>query len=115
MGNVGRAVEDPVDAMANISSNNTAVLGLGVLLNGISKLTEESSWLDQLDSLLQALTGGFGNTDGIGVRLRLITNIVGLVEISVEALVVESNVKVYNVTVQQDALVGNTVANNLVY
>lgn len=99
MWDVGWAVEDPVDAVANISSNNAAVLGLGVFLDDITKLAEEGTRLDKLDGFFQALASSFGNTDGIRICLCLVANIIGFVEISVEALVVQSYIEVYNVAI----------------
>jgi hypothetical protein len=45
-------VEELVDAVAAVCPDNTAVLGLGMLLNNIAVLAEECAWLDKLDRLV---------------------------------------------------------------
>jgi len=112
--NIGRAVEHLVDAVADISPDDAAVLGLGVGLDDVAKLAEQSAGLYQLDGLVQTLTRSLDNANSVGIRLRPITNVVCLVQITVEALVVESHVEVDDVSVQQDPFIGNAVANDLV-
>jgi len=114
MRDVGRAVEYRVDAVADIGSNDAAVLGLGVGLNGIAKVAEQCARLHQLDGLIEALASRLYNTDSIGVRLGPVTNIVRLVEIPVVALVVERDVEVDDVAVEEYALIRNAVTDDLI-
>lgn len=114
MGDIWWAVEGRVDTVADVSPDHRAVVGFGVLLNYVAELTEQRARLDFLDCQLQTFPSGFDNTDGVGVGLRAVAYIVCLVQIAVVALVVERYVQVDNVAIQQDTLVGNTVADDLV-
>ena len=114
MGNVGRAVEDAVDAVADIGADDAAPPFLGVLLNHVAELADQRARLDVLDGLLEALAGRLGDADGVGVGLGPVADVVRLVEVAVVALVVEGHVQVDNVAIQQDALVGDAVADDLV-
>lgn len=114
MGDVGRTVEYRVDAVADICSDDAAVLGLGVGLNGIAKVAEQGARLHQLDGLVEALASRLDHTNSIRVRLGSVADVVCLVEIAVVALVVERDVEVDDVAVEEYALVGNAVADDLV-
>ncbi len=81
-------MEDAVDAMPNISPNYTATPRLGVLLNHVAKLPEQSAGFDQLDSLFETLSSGFGYADRVGISFRLVSHIVCLIQIAVVSLVV---------------------------
>jgi hypothetical protein len=107
-------MEQLVDTVATVRPDDTAVLALCVLLNDIAILAEESAWLDKLDSLVQALSRSFRHTNGIRVCQRLVTDVVCLVQIAVEATVVESYVDVEDIAVLEDSLIGDAVANDFV-
>jgi len=115
VGNVGRAVEDTVDAVTDIRPNDTAALGLGVRLDRISKIAEQRPGLDQLDSLFQGLASGLDDADGVGVSLGLVANVICFVEIAVKALMVQRNIEVDDITIKENSVVGDTVADHLVY
>lgn len=114
MRNVGRAVEDTVDAVANISTDNAAVLALGMGLDRVAKVAEESAGLDHRNRLVQTLARSLNDPDSIRIGLGAVAYVIGLVEIAVEAFVVESDIKVDNIAIKKNALIGNAVANNLV-
>ena len=111
---VGRAVEQLVDAMATVCANDTTVLGLGVLLNDVAEFTDQGAGLDSLDSLVKTLTSAFDYADVIGVGLGAVTNVVGFVKIGMVTFVVQSDVDVEDVPIEQDSLIRNTVANDFV-
>lgn len=115
MGNIGGTMEDAVDAMAHICPNHTAVAALGMLLDDVSKLAEQGSRLHLLDSQLQTLAGRLHNTDRVGIRLGPVADIVRLVEITVVAIMIQRHVQIDDVAVEEDALVRDAVANNLIY
>jgi hypothetical protein len=100
MRNIGRGMEELADSVTAVGPDDTAVLLLGVLLNDVSKLSDQNTGLDGLDGLLQALAGSLDNTDGVGVGLGLLANVVGLVEIGMISSVVERNIEVQDITVQ---------------
>ena len=114
MGNVGRAVEDAVDAVADVGADDAAVPRLGVRLDHVAKLAEQRPGLDKLDCLVQALTRRLGDADRIGVGLGPVADVVRLIEIAVVALVVQGHVEVEDIAVEEDPLVGYPVADDLV-
>lgn len=114
VGDVRRAVEELVDSVSAVGADYAAVTGLGMLLNDVAKLTEENTWLNGLDGKVQALSRALSDTDGVRISLGLITNVVSLVEISVVALVVKSNINVEDVTILQHSLIGDAVTDDLV-
>lgn len=111
---VGRAVKQLADAVAAVRADDAAVLCLGVLLDDVAKLANLDAGLDGLDGLVQALAGGLDDAHVVRVGLGAVANVVGLVEIGVVALVVEGHVNVEDVAVEEDALVGNAVADDFV-
>lgn len=112
--NVGRAVEELVDTVTTVRANDTAVLGFGVLLNNVTEFTNESTGLNSLNSLVETLASAFNYANVIRVGLGAIANVVRLVKIGMVAVVVQSDVDVENVTVEQNSLIGNAVANDFV-
>lgn len=114
VGDVGRAVEELSDAMTTVSSDDAAVLLLGVLLDDVSKLSNQNSRLHGLDRLLQALSGRLNNTDSIGVGLGFVADVVGLVQIRVVSLMVERHIDIQDVAVDKDTLIWDTVADDFV-
>ena len=111
---VGRTVEQAVDAVATVCPDDAAVVLLGLLLDDVAELTYQNTRLDRLDGFVQTLARGLHDPHVLGVRLRLVTDIVCLVEIGVVALVVDGHVDVEDVAVDQEALVRNAVADDLV-
>jgi len=107
-------MEDAVDAVSNVRPDNTASLGLGVRLDHITELSEQSARLHQLDGLLETLTRSLDDAHRVRVRLGPVTNVVCFVEIAVEALVVEGHVEVNNIAVEKNTLIGDAVADDLV-
>lgn len=114
MWHVGCAVEQLVDAVPTVCLDNGAFLRLRVLLDDISIFTEKCAWLHHRNGLVQALSRCLYDADGVGICQCLLADVVSLVEITVEAAMVESYVDVEDVTVFEDALVGNAVANDFV-
>mgnify|MGYP003629444906 CR=1 FL=1 len=52
MRNIRRAMEQAVDTMSTVRSDNTTLLRLAVLLDNVSIFSEQSSRLDGLDSFI---------------------------------------------------------------
>lgn len=115
MRDVGRAVEEGVDAVATVRLDGAAVSALGQLLDDGAVVLEGSAGLGNGNGRVQAVAGGLDNADGVGVCQGFLADIVRLVNVAVEASVVEGDVDVDNVAVLQDALIGNTVADALVH
>lgn len=114
MWDVGCAVEQLVDTVSAVCLDDAAVLSLCVLLDNVSIFAEKRAWLNQLDSLVQALSRCLDNADRIWVRECLVADVVCLVEVAVETAVVEGHVDVEDITILEDALVGNAVADDFV-
>lgn len=51
MRNVGRAMEDAVDAVTDVGADHAAIPALGVLLDDVAKLPEQGARLNLLDGL----------------------------------------------------------------
>lgn len=114
VGNIWCAVEQLVDAVTTVTLDHTAVPALCVLLNHISGVPEQHTGLNQLNRLVQAFPRGFHDLNGIWVCLGLVSNIVRLVDISVESFVVQRNVDVDDIAIFQWPLVGDPVADGFV-
>ena len=114
MRDVRRAVEVLVDSVTAVCAHNAELVGLGVLFNHIAKAAEKDTGLDGGDRLVKGLTGSLNQAHHIRVGLGLITNVVCLIEIRVQAIAVDGNVEVDDITVLKRALVRDTVANDLV-
>lgn len=81
-------MEELVDTVATVCPDDTAVLALGVLLDNVAILAEERARLDKLDSLVQAFSCCLRYAHCVWVRQSLVTDVVCLVQIAVEAAVV---------------------------
>lgn len=114
MGNIWRAVEQLVDTVPAVCPDDAAVLALCMLLNDVAVFAEQRARLDNLNSLVQALTRRLRHAHRVWVRQRLVSNVKGLVQICVETAVVDGDVDVEDVAVLEHSLVGNAVADDLV-
>lgn len=110
---VGRAVEEGVDAVAAVGGDDGALVGLGVLFDRVADVAEGEAGLDGLDGEAQALARRFHEVDVRGVEGRR-ADVVGFVEVAVVAVVVEGDVEVEDVAVEEDAGVGDAVADDFV-
>ena len=113
MGHVGRAVEALVDAVAAVGLDDAAVVALGDLLDRVAVVAEERAGLDKLDRLGEAVARGLDDAHGVRVLVGF-ADVVGLVQVAVEAAVVEGDVDVEDVAVLKGALVGDAVADYFV-
>lgn len=68
MGNIWCSVEQFVDTVATIRFDHTAVPALSVLLDYVSRLTEEHPGFDVCDRLIKAFACCLDNADRIGIR-----------------------------------------------
>ena len=83
MGDIRGAVEQRIDTMTAVCPDHTAILRLGVLLDGITKLSYQRSGLDKLGGLIQTFPSCLNYPDRVGIRLGLIPNIIRLVQVGV--------------------------------
>lgn len=100
--------------MAAIRLHNTTPPLLRNLLNQVPWGLEQHPRLDELDRLLEALARRLDDAHGVLVGQRSVADVVCLVDVAVEAAVVESDVDVDNVAVGERARVGDAVADDLV-
>lgn len=100
--------------MSAVCFDNAAVSALGVFLNYAAGVAEGHAWFDELDCFVEAFAGGFDDADGGRVGAGLFAYVVCFVEVAVEAVVVEGDVEVDDVAFEEDALVGDAVADNFV-
>ena len=113
MGNIRSAVEELVDAVAAVSLHNATVVCFGDLFDRVAVVSEEGAGLDELDRLFQAVAGGLDDAHAVGVLVGF-ADVVGFVQVAVEAAVVEGDVDVEDVAVLKGALVGDAVADDFV-
>lgn len=97
--NVWRAVEQLVDAVSAVGLDDAAATALCVLLDCVAEIAEQNSGLNRLDGHVQALARRFGNTDRVCVQRCLFANVVGFVQVAVEAAVVECDIDVEDVAI----------------
>lgn len=96
---VGRAMEKLADSVATVSSDHATVVLLGVLLDNVTKLSDQSAGLNGLDRLIQALSCRLNHTNSVGVGLGLVSDVICLVQIGVVSFMVQGNIDVENITV----------------
>lgn len=111
---VGRAVEELSDAVAAVRSNYAAVLLLCNLFDNVSKLSDQDARLDSLDGLVERLTCCLHYSYAVGIGLGPVANVVCLVKIGVVSTMVQADVDVEDIAVEENALIGNTVADDFV-
>lgn len=99
VGDVWRAVEQLIDAVSAVGLNDTATTALCMLLDCVAEIAEQDSGLDRLDGHVQTLARRLGDADRVCVEGCLFADIVGFIQIAVEAAVVECDVNVEDVAV----------------
>lgn len=109
MRDIGRTVEESIDAVADIRRDDRATIFLGVFLDCVADVAEGEAGFDGFDSEAEAFAGGFDEVDVFAVEGRG-PDVVGFVEVTVVTTVVEGDVEVEDVAVEEDAGVGDTVA-----
>lgn len=99
MRDVGRRVEELIHTMAAVSFYDLTVVRFRDFLDCVAEIAEECAWFNELDRFVQAVSCSFYNADVVWVLRRRFAYVVCLVEIGVEASMVERNVDVENVAV----------------
>ena len=100
--------------MSAVGFDDAAVSTFGVFFDYGAGVAEGHAGFDKLDSFVEAFAGGFDNTDGGGVGAGKMSDVVCFVEVAVEAVVVEGDVEVDDVAFEEEALVGDAVADYFV-
>lgn len=107
-------MEELIDTVTAVCPDDTAIPTLGMLLNNVPVLAEQSTRLDDVNGLGQALSRCLCHANSIWVGQSLISNVIRLVQVTVKAAVVESDINIQDIAILEYALVGNAVTNNLV-
>ena len=107
-------MEEIVDAVAAVCFNDAAVLAFSVFFDDGARVAEGHARFDEGDGLVEAFAGGFDDADGGGVGAGEGADVVGFVEVAVEAGVVEGDVEVDDVAFEEETLVGDAVADYFV-
>ena len=110
----GRRVELGVNAVPAPGGHDAAATGPRMLLNDAAEVAERRAGLDELYRLVEALPRRFDHLYRVRICPCAVTHVVRLVKIRVVAAVVDGDVEVDDVTVQEDALVGYPMADDLV-
>ena len=79
-----------------------------------ANISEEHSRLDHLHSTIKAFPGGFRNANRIHVYFGPVSDVVGLVEITVKTAMIERHVDIDDVSIQENTVVWNPMADDLV-
>ena len=107
-------VKQLIDTMATVCLHNRAVVGFGNFLDRVTVIPEECAWLDLFDGLVQRIAGGFHDPNVVRILSSGRADVVGLIQVAMEATVIERYVDVENVAVHEGSVVGNAVADNFV-
>ena len=100
--------------MPAIRFDNAAPSRFCMFLNHAPNLTNQHARFYNFDGLLKALAGCLHNANGIAVSECFGADVVGFVEVAVEAAMVEGDVEVKDVAVEEETLVGDAVADDFV-
>lgn len=83
-----RRVEFGINTMTSPCRNNTTIFGLGVCLNGLTKVSERGARFHELNRLFQTLPCRLNYFDRIWVCLGSVANVISFVDVSVVAAVI---------------------------
>ena len=100
--------------MAAVCFDDAAVSAFGVFFDDGAGVAEGHAGFDEFDGFVEAFAGCFDDTHGGRVRACEGADVVGFVEVAVEAVVVEGDVEVDDVAFEEETLVGNAVADYFV-
>jgi hypothetical protein len=114
MGDVRRTVEYAVDTVAAISLDDGAAAGFGVFFDDVAEVAKGGARFDGGDGEGEAFPRGFDEFDEFLIGEGFVADVVGFVQVTVVAFVVEGYVKIEDVAVEEDAAVGNAVADYFV-
>ena len=104
-------MENATDAMACVGANNGVAAWLDRVCNDVADLSVHLVGAAVLDRLHQAFVSLL---DEVDARLGHIAQEVGLIQVSVEAIVVGSHVQIDNISILQRSRVWNAVADDLI-
>ena len=107
-------MEQRVDPVPAVRTYDAAFLGLGVFLDDVAGVAEGHAGFYDRDGLVETLSCSFDYADVVSVEGGGGADIVGFIEVSVEAIVVEGYVEVEDVAVEEEAGVGDAVADYFV-
>lgn len=96
--------------MATVCLDHATVSRLGVLFDDVPGLSDEHARLCDFDGLVQTLARSLHYPDRVRVCQRLVANVVCLVQVTVEAAMVQCHVDVENIAIFEHSLVRNAVA-----
>ena len=100
--------------MSAVSFNDATVSTFGVFFDDGAGVAEGHAGFDEFDGFVEAFAGGFDDADGGGVGAGERADVVCFVEVAVETVVVEGDVEVDDVAFEEEALVGDAVADYFV-
>ena len=107
-------MEKLINAVAAVGFDDAAAFRLGVFLNHAPDFAYQHTRFYNFDGFLKTLAGGLDDTNRVAVGEGFGADVVCFIEVAMKAAVVECDVEVENVTVKEEALVGNAVADDFV-
>ena len=114
MWHIWRAVKELVDTVATVGLHNSAIARFGVFFYRIPWVAEEHTGLHESNRLLQAFPSSLDDTHIFRVLRCLGSYVIRLVQVAVEALVIEGHIEVENIAVNEYTLIRNTVTDYFV-
>jgi len=112
--NVGRRVEQLIDAMTTVSLDDGAIAALGVLLNHIPGISKEHARFDYADGIFKTFSCSLNHAHRVCIRSRFVSHVVGFVQVPMKAFVVQRHVEVEDVTVKENSLIRYAVTNDFI-
>ena len=85
---IRRAMEELVHAVPAVRLDDGAIALFSGLFDDVSVVSEQSTGLDECDGCVEAVSRGLNNAHIVWVLGGLWANVVGLIQISVEAIVI---------------------------
>lgn len=104
-----------IDAVAAVSSDHTAVPGRGVFFDYIPEVTYWGTWLDNLSRFFEAFSCCFNYSDRIRVCCGFVSHVICFVQVGVVSAVVDRNIKIDDITIEEDSLIRNSVTYDFIY
>lgn len=114
MRDAGCRVEELVDAVPAVCLDHAASPTCRVLFYDVAGIPEKHAGLDDGYRLVEALPRRFHDPDRIRIGSGPVPNIVGLVQVAMEALMVQRDINVENVAIHKYPLIRDTMTDDFV-
>lgn len=104
-------MEKLVNTMTTESTNNREAILFRMFFNDLAEITISKTRLNHSNGLFQTFSSSINQLFALGIN---ITNAVSGIHVTMETLIVTSNIKVKNITILQRTLVRNAMTNDFI-